>query len=97
MKSSSRIAAVLVASFITTVVATGCAGDSESAAQDEIDALRADLDQLANAVGRLEFRIYELENFHPAADGAVETAEVDDGNAKTSDEDNGLIDLTPVD
>ena len=97
MTSSSRTAAIAAATLLTALLAVGCASDSSDNSQEEIEALRNDLDQLANAVGRLEFRIYELENYHPAAEGAVETSEVDDSSAAPAEDDNGLIDLTPVD
>jgi len=99
MRSSNRSAAIAAVSLLTAVMVVGCAGDTSNGTQEEIDALRADLDQLTNAVGRLEFRIYELENYHPAANGTVETDEVDDSSATSApaEEDNGLIDLTPVD
>ncbi len=99
MKSSALKATLIAAALAMSLAAGGCAGDTadDSAMQAEIDALRSDLDQLANAVGRLEFRIYELENFHPAGNGAIDTTEVDDGSAARADTKNGLIDLTPVD
>ena len=100
MRTSNRSAAIAAASLLTAVMVVGCAGDTNDSGQEEIEALRQDLDQLTNAVGRLEFRIYELENYHPGTSGTVETTEVDDSSATSApaeDEDNGLIDLTPVD
>ena len=99
MRSSSRSAALAAATLFTAITVAGCAGGTSDNAQAEIEALRQDLDQLTNAVGRLEFRIYELENYHPGTDGSVETTEVDDSSAipaPAQDENNGLIDLTPV-
>lgn len=104
MNQSPRYFLALLIALVLT--GTGCSRNDANH-QQEIDELRQELDQLANAVGRLEFRIYELENHHPrAAESALpSTDSASRGDAAESptpatteptDQAVGAIDLTPV-
>ena len=48
---------------------TACGQQPAEQDGGDIEALQLEIEQLTNAVGRLEFRVYELENYHadPAA------------------------------
>lgn len=103
MSQSILIERLALAALVTCLVSS-CARNSGPHSHDEVTELKSELEQLANQVGRLEFRIYELENHHsaqPSAGDAV--AEPDDsylGNnvaAPADTETNeGRYDLTPV-
>jgi len=94
----------LAAAVLAICLVSACDRNNEQHSHDEVTALQADLEQLANQVGRLEFRIYELENHHssqPSVGDAV--AEPDDSysdnNTDTPAEtetNGGRYDLTPV-
>ena len=94
----------LAAAMLATCLVAACDRNSEQHSHDEIAMLQAEIEQLANQVGRLEFRIYELENLsssQPSVGNAV--AEPDDrysgNNADTAAEaqtNDGRYDLTPV-
>ena len=95
-----RVAAVTLAACLIS----SCDRDNSQHTHDELTQLQGEFEQLANQVGRLEFRIYELENHHPSQTAGGDTAaEPDslpsDNNADSDNmnpEDNGRFDLTPV-
>lgn len=102
MKISTLSAGLLLrvaAMALVVCLVGGCDRESSPHTHEEINQLQTDLEQLANQVGRLEFRIYELENHHasqPAADGAATESDAKiDSTVKTS-AGKGRIDLTPV-
>ena len=64
MNRTGLIGIALVAASLSFA---GCAREDSTTQQEEIDELRLELEQLANAVGRMEFRIYELENQNASA------------------------------
>jgi outer membrane murein-binding lipoprotein Lpp len=86
--------------MLVACIVSACSNDSGQRQQSEIDQLRTDVDQLTNEVGRLEFRIYELENFHPGT-GPGDTpdspaAAVTDGQGPEPAANPGRYDITPV-
>jgi outer membrane murein-binding lipoprotein Lpp len=91
-------ATVLAACFVGSFV-SACDRDNGEHTPEEIDQLQTDFEQLANQVGRLEFRIYELENNQasqpPTDDAAADPDAKGDSPVKPSAE-KGRIDLTPV-
>jgi hypothetical protein len=101
MKFSTLMIRVSVATLLVFLVG-GCDRDSAQHRHDEIAQLETELEQLGNQVGRLEFRIFELEAQLSAETSAGEaTTEIGNPNssndrstaAKTAD---GHYDLTPV-
>jgi len=91
------------ATALVALLVVGCDRDNGQHTNDEITQLQAEFEQLANQVGRLEFRIYELENQHSTqspADGTVESDAPASGAKVTSPEkpaaNRGRFDLTPV-
>ena len=81
---------------------SSCDRDSAQHSHDEIAQLEAELEQLGNQVGRLEFRIFELEaqlsSEMPAREATTETGDLNSSNdSNTSVQtDDGHYDLTPV-
>ena len=61
MSQSILLKRLALAALVACLVSS-CARNSEPHSHDEVTALKSELEQLANQVGRLEFRIYELEN-----------------------------------
>ena len=95
----------LAAAVLATCLFSACTRNSEQHGHDEVTELQAELEQLANQVGRLEFRIYELENNNMSAQSTDgDATAVDDTDhrdesrstaaPKTAD---GSYDLTPID
>jgi hypothetical protein len=82
----------------------GCTNDQNE--QQELAELRLEIEQLTNALGRLEFRVYELENQlnlesgtnGETADAAVENADAVPAPAtpRTQEPAAGRFDLTPA-
>jgi hypothetical protein len=63
------------------VVAGACAND-KSEPEQELAQMRMEIEQLTNALGRLEFRVYELENQQGAGQsGDDKAADAMDQNA----------------
>ena len=103
MSQSILLERLALAALVACLISS-CARNSEPHSHDEVTELKSELEQLANQVGRLEFRIYELENNHssqPSTGDAV--AEPDDShsgnNAATpadTETNAGRFDLTPV-
>jgi len=104
MSQSTLLKRLALASLVACLVSS-CARNSEPHSHDEVTALKSELEQLANQVGRLEFRIYELENNNMSAqstDGDPTAADDIDHRdesrstaaPKTAD---GSYDLTPID
>ena len=86
-----------------TVGVSGCDRPAIEHDHEEFQQMQLEIEQLTNQVGRLEFRIYELENnvAGAASDAAantelpteVENTTLSDEPLKTAD---GQYDLTPV-
>lgn len=68
--SYTRSALILLLATLTGA----CANDKGEQVQ-EIAQLRMEIEQLTNALGRLEFRVYELENQQGAAEAPGESAD----------------------
>ena len=95
----NRTGLIGIAIVAASLSFAGCAREDATAHQEEIEELRLELEQLANAVGRMEFRIYELENQNgaaspaPAEEPLSSTGNVPDVEQPASD---GKFDLTPM-
>ena len=91
-----------IAIFVTAGL-SGCDRPASEHGHEELQQMQLEIEQLTNQVGRLEFRIYELENnlAGPASDAeATEELPTEAANTtptsgplKTED---GQYDLTPV-
>ena len=101
MNCSTLLIRATVAMLLVFLVG-GCDQDSAQHRHDEIAQLETELEQLGNQVGRLEFRIFELEAQLSTGTAAGEaTTEIGDPNSsndrstavKTDDK---HYDLTPV-
>jgi phage shock protein A len=101
MNCSTLLIRVTVAMLLVFLVG-GCDRDNAQHQHDEIAQLEAELEQLGNQVGRLEFRIFELEAqlsaAIPTADAATEAGSLNSSDdrstpVKTAD---GNYDLTPI-
>ena len=83
--------------FLALVIAVaGCAQDGGGEHDHDNAELRADLERLENEIGKLEFRIFQLENAgpgeaEPAPEAPQPTTEMPDPV-----DDSGRYDLTPV-
>jgi uncharacterized protein (DUF2141 family) len=103
MSQSILIERLALAALVTCLVSS-CARNSGPHSHDEVTELKSELEQLANQVGRLEFRIYELENHHSSQPSAGNALSEPDGsysgnNADTvaeAETNDGRYDLTPV-
>ncbi len=101
MNFSTLMIRVSVATLLVFLVG-GCDRDSAQHRHDEIAQLEAELEQLGNQVGRLEFRIFELEAQlsagSPAGEASTEirtpNSSIDRGTAVKTDD--GHYDLTPA-
>ena len=76
---------------------TGCGQQPAEQDNGDIEALQLEIEQLTNAVGRLEFRVCELENYHadPAAghsDSATQPATAETASPSSDKR----YDLTPT-
>jgi uncharacterized lipoprotein len=67
--------------LLLVALTSACARDNNEE-QKELAELRVEVEQLTNALGRLEFRVYELENQQPAA--AVNAPATPSGDPDTS-------------
>ena len=95
MRLFSNQSTYLAIALAAAVSASSCTReDSDSAMQEEVAGLRTELEQLANAVGRLEFRIYELENQQESRGDEAVDANTD--IAPQTGTDGDTIDLTPI-
>ena len=101
MNCSTLLIRVTVAMLLVFLVG-GCDQDSAQHRHDEIAQLEAELEQLGNQVGRLEFRIFELEAQLsaeiPAGEAATKTRDPNSSNDRGTvvNTDDGHYDLTPV-
>jgi hypothetical protein len=101
MNCSTLLIRVTVATLLVFLVG-GCDQDNAQHHHDEMTQLEAELEQLGNQVGRLEFRIFELEAQLSAGTPAGEaTTEIEEPNFSNDREtavktDDGNYDLTPV-
>ena len=101
MNCSTLLIRVTVATLLVFLISS-CDRDNAQHRHDEIAQLEAELEQLGNQVGRLEFRIFELEAQLSAGTPTGEaTTEI--GKANFSNDrgtavktDDGHYDLTPV-
>jgi hypothetical protein len=88
---------------LVTCLITGCDQNTDSGTDDQVIQLKVELEQLANQVGRLEFRIFQLENEHslqePRQDIDVDspTTPNDTITQEKITSPDGQYDLTPVD
>ena len=90
-----KITKTLIAGLTTALLLTGCTNGGDSATQEELAALRLEIERLTNEIGRLEFRVYELENRPTDAPGATapeKTRKADQDSGQPA----GEFDLTPV-
>jgi hypothetical protein len=101
MNCSTLLIRVTVATLLVFLVG-GCDRDSAQHSHDEIAQLEAELEQLGNQVGRLEFRIFELEA-QLSAETPTGEATTEIGKPNSSNDrgaivktDDGHYDLTPV-
>ena len=94
---------VCTIAILATAGLSGCDRPASEHGHEELQQMQLEIEQLTNQVGRLEFRIYELENNHAgtASDAEateelpteVENTTSTSGPLKTED---GQYDLTPV-
>ena len=94
---------VCTIAILATAGLSGCDRPAVEHGHEELQQMQLEIEQLTNQVGRLEFRIYELENNQAgtASDAeADETLPTEVGNTTPSDEllktADGQYDLTPV-
>jgi uncharacterized protein (DUF2141 family) len=89
--------------LLFAALSSACASDSSE--QKELAELRMEIEQLTNALGRLEFRVFELENQQsPATDDEPEAAAADNSTgtepaadpSAMQDQGNKRFDLVPV-
>jgi hypothetical protein len=59
--------------LLLAALAGGCANDKNEP-EPELAQMRMEIEQLTNALGRLEFRVYELENQQGASESAGDKA-----------------------
>jgi hypothetical protein len=92
---------ILAALPITFLIA-GCERAPDEHAHAELDEMRVEIEQLTNTVGRLEFRVYELEDHHndvPVTRAPSSYDQEQDNSETEADErqaDGGGFDLTPI-
>jgi hypothetical protein len=85
-----RALALLPLLLLTTL--TGCENNTADTAE-----LRVEIERLENALGRLEFRVYELENTPAAADDTgYRSAPQTTATPAVKTQPDGGYDLTPV-
>jgi hypothetical protein len=101
MNCTTLLIRVAIATLLLFLISS-CDRDSTQHSHDEIARLETELEQLGNQVGRLEFRIFELEAQLSAETSAGEaTTEIGNPNSgndrgATVKTDDGHYDLTPV-
>jgi hypothetical protein len=88
---------------IVTAGLSGCDRPAVEHGHEELQQMQLEIEQLTNQVGRLEFRIYELENNLAGTASDTESTEelpTEAENTTASDESlnsaDGQYDLTPV-
>ena len=92
----------VITSILLVFFISSCDRDSVQHSHDEITQLQAELEQLGNQVGRLEFRIFELEaqlsSATPAKEATAETGDSNSSNDRNTpvQTDDGNYDLTPI-
>jgi hypothetical protein len=95
-----KLFSLIVLGTVAVGTVSGCsqkAADNSTAKQQEIAQLQMELDQLANAVGRLEFRLYELETHHSDTADMPARTEPSISAQDNNEPDSGKrYDLTPV-
>jgi len=69
-----RISLVRFATVLLLAALAGACANEKTEPEQEIAQLRMDIEQLTNALGRLEFRIYELENQQGTGDAVNDQA-----------------------
>lgn len=89
----------LIILFVSLLALVGCEGTSGNS---ELQQMRTDLERLENEIGRLEFRLYELENPGNGSREAIETpatpaAEDTARNDMADSLPTGKVDIRPVD
>jgi hypothetical protein len=93
----------LTAIGLAACLITSCDRNTGSGTDDQVNQLKVELEQLANQVGRLEFRIFQLENEHSLQESGQD---IDADNPTTPNDTltqekitsaDGQYDLTPVD
>jgi hypothetical protein len=94
---------VCTIAILVTAGLSGCDRPAVEHGHEELQQMQLEIEQLTNQVGRLEFRIYELENNIPDTARDTEATEELPTNAENttaSDEPlktaDGQYDLTPV-
>ena len=65
----------LVSALLLAALLSACASGKDEQ-EKELAAMRTELEQLTNALGRLEFRVYQLEN-QQLPDGVKDSAEAE--------------------
>jgi hypothetical protein len=93
----------ILAALPFALLIAGCERTTDEHDHAAVDELRMEIEQLTNTVGRLEFRVYELEDHHndvpvTRAPNAYDP-EQDNNKTKADDSltDGGRFDLTPID
>ena len=92
----------VITSTLLIFLISSCDRESTQHSHDEIAELKAEFEQLGNQVGRLEFRIFELEaqlsSETPARETTIETGITNSSNHRDTpvQTDDGNYDLTPV-
>ena len=92
----------IIAIFVAASL-SGCDRPTSEHGHEELQQMQLEIEQLTNQVGRLEFRIYELEN---NLTGTASDAEVTEelptevknttSTSRTLETEDGQYDLTPV-
>jgi len=89
-----------IIAIVVTAGLSGCDRPAIEHSHEEFQQMQLEIEQLTNQIGRLEFRIFELENNHASDAEAGETLPTEVGNTTRSDEllktADGQYDLTPV-
>jgi hypothetical protein len=92
----------ILAALPFTLLIAGCDRAADEHDHAAVDELRMELEQLTNTVGRLEFRVYELEDHHNdvPVTRAPKSFDQDQDNSETEpderQDDDGHFDLTPI-
>lgn len=93
----------VLAALPFALLITGCDRSADEHDHAAIDELRMEIEQLTNTVGRLEFRVYELEDHHNdvpvirAPSSYDQEQDNSEPEADDSQTDGGRFDLTPID
>jgi len=89
---------VYTIAILATAGLSGCDRPAVEHGHEELQQMQLEIEQLTNQVGRLEFRIYELENnvAGTASDALPTEVESTTSTSEPNKTEDGQYDLTPV-